>query len=77
MVVYSLVAILGATMDLGLLWSLSLIHISQEGTAIKTESNNATPTAVLAETPHTTKSGITSTGPPAPDLSLIHIYWET
>jgi len=34
---------------------------------MKTESNKAMPTAMRADTPQATKSGMTSTGPPAPE----------
>jgi hypothetical protein len=39
--------------------------------AINTESKSATPTAILADTPHATRRGITSTGPPAPEREQI------
>ena len=39
--------------------------------AINTESKSATPTAILADTPHATRRGITRTGPPAPEREQI------
>ena len=44
-----------------------IMYPMQAGMPMNTELKRATPTAVLMPIPRTTKRGMTSTGPPAPD----------